>query len=269
MGRRGWKSLDTPTGWVQIIRGPRPPSVQWPRVGQQSRQPVTSVTNEPPDVSSGEVFSPPTVPRPQCQSGSREGTSLQVGDSIVRDGWHGGARGGHGTQCPQTGVGGSARDRDRRPGERVRVILGKSPFPSGGAGFQACDHHPKHRVFREKVGGIEGTTNHDVTAGRFFRSSPFAGQGGSVAGTSRQLQDSPECGLSRSKSQAHMSPGRVRSTLRRRDARVDRGATEGSPGGHSGRATPRCGKDLPTLVQGSGSGNRSSKSRPQRCRPQW
>ena len=49
------------------------------------------------------------------------------------------------------------------------------------------------------------------------------------------------------------SPGRVRSSLRRRDARVDRGATEGSPGGHSGQATPRGGEDLPTLVQGSAS----------------
>ena len=28
------------SGWVQIIRGPRPPSMQWPRAGQQSRQPV-------------------------------------------------------------------------------------------------------------------------------------------------------------------------------------------------------------------------------------
>ena len=42
MGRRGWKSFDAPTGWVQDIHGPRPPSVQWPRVGQQQvRQSVT------------------------------------------------------------------------------------------------------------------------------------------------------------------------------------------------------------------------------------
>ena len=41
--------------WVQTIRGPRPPSVQWPRVGQQSRQPVQhgprqSPTNRPKSV---------------------------------------------------------------------------------------------------------------------------------------------------------------------------------------------------------------------------
>ena len=39
MGRRGWTSADA-SGWVQIIRGPRPPSVKWPRVGQQFRQPT-------------------------------------------------------------------------------------------------------------------------------------------------------------------------------------------------------------------------------------
>ena len=133
----------------------------------------------------------------------------------------------------------------------MRVLLGKSPIPLGGFGFQACDHHPEHRGVREEAGGGEGATNHDVTAGRFFRSSLVPEQGFPVAGASRQPQGSTECGLSRSESQAHLSPGRLRSTLRRRDARVDRGATEGSPSGDSGRATPRGGEDLPTLVYGS------------------
>ena len=31
MVRRGWSQIDVPTGWVQILRGPRPPSAQWPR----------------------------------------------------------------------------------------------------------------------------------------------------------------------------------------------------------------------------------------------
>ena len=46
-----------------------------------------------------------------------------------------------------------ARHPDRHQGQRVRVILGKSSFPSTGVGFQACDHHPEHRVIREEVGG--------------------------------------------------------------------------------------------------------------------
>ena len=30
MPRRGWSSITTPSGWYEVIRGPRPPSVQWP-----------------------------------------------------------------------------------------------------------------------------------------------------------------------------------------------------------------------------------------------
>ena len=35
MPRKGWSQLDVPSGWVQIIRGPRPRSVQWPRAPAQ------------------------------------------------------------------------------------------------------------------------------------------------------------------------------------------------------------------------------------------
>ena len=31
MPRRGWSSLPTPSGWYEVVRGPRPQSVQWPR----------------------------------------------------------------------------------------------------------------------------------------------------------------------------------------------------------------------------------------------
>ena len=37
MPRRGWSQLDVPSGWVQIIRGPRPRSVQWPRAPAPQR----------------------------------------------------------------------------------------------------------------------------------------------------------------------------------------------------------------------------------------
>ena len=30
MPRKGWSTLETPNGWFQVIRGPRPPSVRWP-----------------------------------------------------------------------------------------------------------------------------------------------------------------------------------------------------------------------------------------------
>ena len=32
MGRKGWNTVATPAGWFEVIRGPRPPSVQRPKV---------------------------------------------------------------------------------------------------------------------------------------------------------------------------------------------------------------------------------------------
>ena len=31
MVRRGWSAIPAPSGWYEVIRGPRPPSVQWPK----------------------------------------------------------------------------------------------------------------------------------------------------------------------------------------------------------------------------------------------
>ena len=30
MGRKGWSQMEVPSGWLQVIRGPRPRSQQWP-----------------------------------------------------------------------------------------------------------------------------------------------------------------------------------------------------------------------------------------------
>ena len=30
MPRRGWRAVETPAGWYEVIRGPRPSSVKWP-----------------------------------------------------------------------------------------------------------------------------------------------------------------------------------------------------------------------------------------------
>ena len=37
MVRRGWSHVDIPNGWVQLIRGPRPKSVQWPRASKEGK----------------------------------------------------------------------------------------------------------------------------------------------------------------------------------------------------------------------------------------
>ena len=37
MVRKGWTHLEVPNGWVQLIRGPRPRSVQWPRASHDQK----------------------------------------------------------------------------------------------------------------------------------------------------------------------------------------------------------------------------------------
>ena len=50
MVRRGWTHVEVPSGWVQVLRGPRPPSVQGPAKGvpksklQQERRSSTAPT---------------------------------------------------------------------------------------------------------------------------------------------------------------------------------------------------------------------------------
>ena len=38
MVRKGWTHVEVPNGWVQLIRGPRPKSVQWPRAHDRKHQ---------------------------------------------------------------------------------------------------------------------------------------------------------------------------------------------------------------------------------------
>ena len=51
MPRRGWSSIPTPSGWYEVIRGPRPPSVQWPHVskgkGQGKGKKISPVVSTP------------------------------------------------------------------------------------------------------------------------------------------------------------------------------------------------------------------------------
>ena len=37
MVRRGWTHVEVPSGWVRVLRGPRPPSVQWPQARSVSK----------------------------------------------------------------------------------------------------------------------------------------------------------------------------------------------------------------------------------------
>ena len=53
MVRRGWSTVEVPSGWLQVIRGPKPPAVRWPpankvSVGRSSPANVQRPESRPP-----------------------------------------------------------------------------------------------------------------------------------------------------------------------------------------------------------------------------
>ena len=62
MVRKGWSQLDVPTGWVQIVRGPWPKSVTWPRANTQSMKPQVA-SAKPPGGQKRTGVAPQTRPR--------------------------------------------------------------------------------------------------------------------------------------------------------------------------------------------------------------
>ena len=164
MGRGGWTSADA-SGWVQIIRGPRPPSVQWPRVWQQFRQPAQQ--SQPQDhrpVQKVKTSGTRPFVDPKRQGGGGEGTRAELGVCVGRHGRNG-RSGGRFVACsPQTSTRGREGSSRRRPDQRVRGILRKSCVPSGGIGHQTSHLMPEHRVVEEAVGRIEGSVSGNCTS---------------------------------------------------------------------------------------------------------
>ena len=56
MVRKGWSAVATPSGWYSVVRGPRPPPVQWPR--QQPWGPQWSYPVQRPKVTEVKEGSP-------------------------------------------------------------------------------------------------------------------------------------------------------------------------------------------------------------------
>ena len=85
MGRR-WQRVEVPSGWVQILKGPRPPSAQWPRAVQggfsrsawQSRARVKGFDQKPPA---------PVVRQSGVQGPSVNGNLQRTRHSSVNKDW--------------------------------------------------------------------------------------------------------------------------------------------------------------------------------------
>ena len=50
---KGWTQMDVPSGWIQILRGPRPPSQKWPKSSSASKRAASPGAHG----AGGEVFS--------------------------------------------------------------------------------------------------------------------------------------------------------------------------------------------------------------------
>ena len=66
MGRGGWSKIEVPDGWLQVIRGPKPPSVHWPSkkpTEQPMRGPGPSARRDPlPPMKEPQNWRPAEVP---------------------------------------------------------------------------------------------------------------------------------------------------------------------------------------------------------------
>ena len=65
MVRKGWRQPDVPTGWVQILRGPRPKSEKWPVASPKLQSPTQPSTSHSGD-GGGSLGSPEAIHTPQA-----------------------------------------------------------------------------------------------------------------------------------------------------------------------------------------------------------
>ena len=68
MPRRGWQQLDVPSGWVRVLRGPRPKSEQWPAANEKKDV-------APREVQSGSLEDAFLDSRAVCQKSRTTGSS--------------------------------------------------------------------------------------------------------------------------------------------------------------------------------------------------
>ena len=132
MARRGWRE-DAPDGWVQIIRGPRPRSVQWPRASQQSRQVAgQSQPRQQPKPKPTVVKTLGTRPLgdPQVRVAAAEERVTKLESALEGVARCGGSGSRHSSSCFNTGQGGQDGFAFGRADHTVREFLVQSPGTS-------------------------------------------------------------------------------------------------------------------------------------------
>ena len=104
MCRKGWNTVATSAGWFEVIRGPHPPSVQWPKANvkldKSNLKPQSRVRGRwqlPRQRKRWRLFA--WIQMPSCRSGAQSG---QVGAGHRSNGGLQGSRDGHSRLSAET-----------------------------------------------------------------------------------------------------------------------------------------------------------------------
>ena len=128
MPRRGWSTLERPAGWLQVIRGPRPPAVQWPKAsrgqGHGQKPPLLS-KKENKKQTEPKVSGLGEPPRPTTSLSRRSRPSIAFADGSERI-WGRQQSRGQDVRCSEGGTAGGYHGPSRRPTRRMRSIRGES-----------------------------------------------------------------------------------------------------------------------------------------------
>ena len=79
MPRRGWRAVEVPEGWLQVLRGPRPASVQWPRAA-----PNLNRESHGKKVPKVDLPQRPVPPRPTRPARSPDLVSAETAQEVQR-----------------------------------------------------------------------------------------------------------------------------------------------------------------------------------------
>ena len=145
------ESFDALTGWVQVIRGPRPLSVRWPRVGQQQQQ-IAQQNQKPVQVripqnqvktSGVRPFVDPSV---KLAAAKERAVKLETALAAME-----------GVEGPEVESVRAAHKRARgSPGCSESFFVRAASHLKELVGHKTSRHFSEHRDVQEAVGGIEG-----------------------------------------------------------------------------------------------------------------
>ena len=167
MPRKGWSQFDAPSGWVQILGGPRPRAAKWPRASSQHRR--------QPAVQGQKVSVPPL---PQTVSGvaplqlpSRSPVTVAA-EAVAQVKQLSRHRSSRGEQCPCEGPPGrpprcseqGQAATDPGSGGVVQDVL--RTCTEGGSSSPGCDRQGHRAEGHIRIGGGGGSTQTRGSPGR-------------------------------------------------------------------------------------------------------